>query len=226
MAYTHLLFDFDHLLFDTDQSEALAFGWALSQHGVSQPDSLLAQYRRINMALWRQVELGNISPNDLKTERFESLAVECELDYDAPAVADAYTEGLARYGDLYDGAFDLVTDLSESHQLAMITNGLGPVQRGRLERVGLLDAFHPLVISGEVGLAKPRSEIFSLVFDVYPDADRNGYLMIGDSLTSDVAGGINAGIDTCWYNPHGLDSGGRPVTHEISTLDGLRKVVE
>ena len=224
MRYTHLIFDFDHMIFDTDESEARAFAYALKAHGVPSPEPLLSQYQVINQALWRQVEKGTLTPNDVKGQRFADLAVDAGLSYDAEAVSESYTEGLAQFGELYDGAFDLVRELAGSHSLSMVTNGLGPVQRGRLDRIGLGGVFHPLVISGEVGTSKPRAEIYQLIFDAHPDVDRSRFLMIGDSLTSDMLGGINAGIDTCWYNRHGLDSGDRNITHQISQLADLLPV--
>lgn len=224
MRYTHLIFDFDHMIFDTDESEAKAFAFALTEHGVPSPEPLLAQYQVINQALWRQVEKGTLTPNDVKGQRFADLATDAGLSYDAEAVSESYTDGLAQFGELYQGAYELVHQLADSHSLSMVTNGLGPVQRGRLDRIGLDGIFDPLVISGEVGTSKPRAEIYQLIFDAHPDVDRSRFLMIGDSLTSDMQGGINAGIDTCWYNPHGQHPGERPITHEIHHLRDLLPV--
>ncbi len=225
MRYTHLIFDFDHMIFDTDASEAQAFAYALTAHGVPAPEPLLEKYQVINQSLWRQVEKGTITPNDVKGQRFADLAVEAGLTYDAEAVSESYTEGLAQFGELYEGAGELIDQLTGTHSLSMVTNGLGPVQRGRLDRIGLSGIFAPLVISGEVGTSKPRAEIYQTIFDAHPDVARSRFLMIGDSLTSDMQGGINAGIDTCWYNPHRLDSGDRNITHQIHQLRDLLPVV-
>ncbi len=221
MPYTHLIFDFDHMLFDTDQSEALSFQHALRSHGVADPEPLLGHYQRINQGLWREVEKGTISPNEVKSQRFATLAAEADLPYDPEAVAESYTAGLCDHGELYDGAGELVMSLADTFTLAMVTNGLGPVQRGRLDRIGLGGVFEPLVISGEVGVSKPRPEIFQLVFDAFPDTPRSNFLMIGDSLTSDVAGGRNAGIDTCWYDRHGANESPEEPTHRIESISDL-----
>jgi YjjG family noncanonical pyrimidine nucleotidase len=225
MSYSHLVFDFDHMLFDTDASEALSFANTLGEHGVDAPEGLLESYQRINEALWQQVETGSITPNELKSERFRALAQEHGLTYNANAVAEDYAIGLAQCGDLYEGAADLIEHLALSHHLSMITNGLGQVQRGRLERVGLADAFEPLVISGEVGVAKPRREIFDLVFQAHPQSPKDSFVMIGDSLTSDIQGGINSGIDTCWFDRHRSGPGDVRPTHVIQSLDQLHLVV-
>ncbi|NNE96028.1 MAG: noncanonical pyrimidine nucleotidase, YjjG family [Acidimicrobiales bacterium] len=227
--YRHLVFDFDHLLFDTDSSEADALATTLRAHGVDNPHDLLDTYQQINRALWHRVELGEITPNEVKSQRFEELADAANLDYDADSVADDYTRGLAAHGALYDGVADMLATLAETHRFSMVTNGIGSVQRGRLQRLGIDDAFDPLIISGEVGVAKPHADIFELVFAAHPDTPRNNFVMIGDSLTSDIQGGTNAGIDTCWYDRHGvgLDPGGGRVvpTHVISRLADLPYVV-
>jgi YjjG family noncanonical pyrimidine nucleotidase len=225
VRYSNLVFDFDHMLFDTDASEALAFSHSLHKHGVGEPAELLDSYQRINSALWRQVEVGSITPNELKTQRFATLAEEEGLDLDSTDVAEDYTIALAQFGELYEGATELIEHLAISHRLSMITNGLSAVQRGRLERVGLSDAFEPLVISGEVGVAKPSSQIFDFVFDAHPKPSRNSFVMIGDSLSSDVQGGINAGIDTCWFDRHRCGPGEVQPTHVIQNLHELHLVV-
>ncbi|MFW2383626.1 MAG: YjjG family noncanonical pyrimidine nucleotidase [Acidimicrobiales bacterium] len=225
MRYSHLVFDFDHMLFDTDASEAKAFAHSLREHGVDAPETLLSAYQRINLALWKQVETGAITPNELKSQRFRTLAQEEGLDFDPTAVAEDYATGLIHFGELYEGASELIEHLAISHQLSMVTNGLGPVQRGRLERVGLAHAFEPLVISDEVGVAKPTPAIFDLVFDAHPQPTKDSFLMIGDSLTSDVQGGINVGIDTCWFDRNGSGPGTAQPTHTIQKLQELHLVV-
>lgn len=201
MSYSHLLFDFDHTLFDTDASEAHAFEYALVGAGIPDASAHLDPYQRINQSMWRQVELGELSPNDVKVRRFERLATEAQLDFDHEMVAEDYVVGLGRFGDLYPGALELVEDLSGQFSLTMITNGIGAVQRGRIERLGIDRFFEVTVISGEVGVSKPRREIFDIALDNLGDPDRASCVMIGDSLGSDVLGGINAGVHTCWFNP-------------------------
>ncbi len=201
-VFTHLLFDFDHMLFDTDSSEAAAFGDALRSSGVETPDQHLADYQRINQGMWRQVEAGTLSPNDVKVRRYEALKTELGFEYDSQKVADSYTEGLIRHGELFRGAWELLETLRRQFSLGMVTNGIGVVQRGRIERLGLGPFFDSVVISGEVGVSKPRPEIFGLARTQlgHPAADR--CLMIGDSLASDMQGGANASISTAWFNPN------------------------
>jgi 2-haloacid dehalogenase len=108
----------------------------------------------------------------------------------------------------------------------MVTNGLSDVQRARIERCGLDDYFDAVIISSEVGHTKPRGEIFDIAFERLGNPSRSSAVMIGDSLTSDIRGGSDYGIATCWYNPHGSPAGDSDViTHEVAALADLPHVV-
>ncbi len=226
MSFSHLLFDFDHMLFDTDSSEALAFANALANVGIDAPERYLPQYQDINQGLWRQVEAGRISPNEVKTLRFEKLKSELGFNYNSAAVAETYATGLVECGELFPGANRLLEDLRVNFSLGMITNGIGSVQRGRMERLGIAKFFDSVVISGEVGVAKPRPEIFAIALAQLGDPPRSECLMIGDSLPSDMQGGENAGIPTAWFNPNRVMNPTplRP-TFEFSSFDGLVDVL-
>ena len=228
MRYTTLLFDLDHTLLDSDESERLAYQHTMATIGLADPDDHFARYVAINREMWIAVEAGDLRPAEVRHRRFERFVDELDLDADPDAMADAFVFGLGQFGDLYPGARAVLEELAGTTTLAMITNGLTYVQRTRIERLDLADYFHTVIISEEVGVTKPRPEIFDRAFEGLGAPDRAGVLMIGDSLTSDMAGGRNAGLDTCWYNPHGhqADARGAPgagpgddgVTHEIADL--------
>ena len=220
--YETLLFDFDHTLFDSDASEALAFVSTLKDFGVPDPNVYFPTYQKINQALWFAVEQGKISPNDVRTERFAQLAAAIDLDADPVALADRYVVAMGANGELYPGAFAVLERLASSATLALVTNALSEVQRTRIARIGIASFFAAIVISGEVGPSKPSPAIFDITFDLLKNPTKERTLMIGDSLSSDVKGGTNYGIDTCWYNVHGKIAGPTDVvTHEITTLEQL-----
>jgi 2-haloacid dehalogenase len=225
--YETFLFDFDHTLFDSDASEALAFVETLLDFGVPDPNAHFATYQSINKALWVAVEAGTITPNDLRTQRFSQLATAIGLDADPVALADRYVVAMGANGELYPGAFAVLEQLATSVTLALVTNALSEVQRTRIARVGIEQFFSAIVISGEVGPSKPSPAIYDITFELLNSPVKEGTLMIGDSLSSDIKGGSNYGIDTCWYNVHGKTASPTDVvTHEISSLDqllGLRK---
>lgn len=226
MPYTTVLLDLDHTLFDFDGSEVLAFARMMELAAVENPDQYFAQYKAINTALWKAVELGEILATEVRHRRTEQLAAELGLDADPGALADEFVTGLGAHGEMYDGARATLDELVEVATLAMVTNGLGDVQRAKIERLDLARYFKAVVISGEVGASKPRPEIFELAWQSVGSPDKASVLMVGDSLSSDMAGGVGFGVDTCWYNPsRSRNRTGVQVTHEIDDLAQLASVV-
>lgn len=217
-----MLFDFDHTLFDSDASEAAAFVHALLAVGVGAPDSHFETYKSINGALWSRVEAGEITPAEVHSTRFDQLAAQLGIERHAGAMANAFVGAMGANGDLYHGARSLLESLSATVSLAMVTNALSAVQRARIDRLEIGDYFDAVVISEEVGVSKPGTAIFDIVFDQLGYPDRETVLMVGDSLTSDMRGGSNYGLDTCWYNPYGRSAGPSDnITHEVASLGSL-----
>ena len=140
-------------------------------------------------------------------------------------MATRYATELGDQGDLYPGVLMVLDQLAERAKLALVTNGLGSVQRARLSRLGISDRFAAIVISGEVGVSKPHPQIFDIAFQRLGHPDRTRALMIGDSLSSDMAGASRYGIATCWYNRDGAP---RPdsVAHEIRSLAELPSLID
>jgi YjjG family noncanonical pyrimidine nucleotidase len=201
MRYTTFFLDLDHTLFDSDTSELAAFAQAMTAAGVADAAQYFAPYKKINLELWAAVERGEISPHGVRTQRFERLVSDLHLEADAQQLADDFVAGLGAHGELYEGAFEVIDRLSSQASLALVTNGLGEVQRARVERLGIGEFFDAIVISAEVGAAKPGTEIFDIVFEALGAPRKESALMVGDSLSSDMQGGTNFGIATCWYNP-------------------------
>lgn len=228
MPYTTLLFDLDHTLFDSDASEARAFAHALTAGGVAEPAAHFAAYTAINRGLWAQVERGELPTTAIKRVRFERLVAERGLAADPGALAEAFLDGMGRFGELYPGARDVLAALAarDDLALALVTNGLSEVQRARIARLGLDAYFDAIVVSAEVGVAKPAPAIFDLALAGLGDPPRTGAVMIGDSFTSDLRGARGSGIATCWYNPHGKPAAEPAlVDHEIAALAELLDLV-
>lgn len=220
--YTTLLFDLDHTLLDSHASEASAFEQALTAAGVDQPHRHFADYDRINRALWAAVERGETVPSRVRFERFEQLIAAAGFDADSVALADAFADGLGMHGELYPGVREVLDQLAGQASMALVTNGLTDVQRTRIERLDIGHYFETVVISSEVGASKPSRAIFDVAFERLGWPSRTNALMIGDSLTSDIRGGSEYGISTCWYNPHRHLAGDSDrVDHEIEDLADL-----
>ncbi len=226
MHYSTILLDLDHTLFDTDTSEAISFTQTLNDAGIEDANRYKAAYQKINLALWGAVEKGEITPQQVRTRRFEQLVVQEHIDADPTRLADAFVAGLGAHGELYADAQDVLELLSGRASLALVTNGLSEVQRARIERLRIAEYFDAIVISAEAGVAKPGTEIFDLTFKMLNFPDKTSAVMVGDSLSSDIQGGTNYSIATCWYNPGGKKAcADDRIDHEIDNLKALTEIV-
>jgi 2-haloacid dehalogenase len=226
VRYETLLFDLDHTLLDSDASEIAAYAHTMAVIGLDRPDDHFERYLRINHGMWSAVERGEIQPSEVRHRRFEQFVAEVGITADPMVMADEFVWGLGNFGDLYDGARDVLDQFAGRARLAMITNGLSDVQRARIERLDLDRYFDVVVISSEVGVTKPRSEIFDITFEQLGGPDKRTALMIGDSLTSDIRGGSDYDIATCWFNWRGsVASPDAVITHEITHIEQLVEIV-
>jgi 2-haloacid dehalogenase len=226
VGYSTVLLDFDYTLLDSDASSQAAFHQLMTACGVTDPREHFAAFEVINMALWRQVEDHTLTPDEVHVSRFELLAPTIGSPLSPQRMADIYSEGMGANGELYPDALELLDTLAGRVSLAMVTNGVGAIQRARVARLKLDQYFDAIVISGEVGTAKPGAAIFDITFERMGGPSKADVLMVGDSLSSDIRGGSNYSIDTCWYNPAGgsVERGAAP-THVIEGLKDLSMVV-
>lgn len=227
MKYEWLLFDADGTLFDYEKAEGTSLESTLKEFGIAYKPGYRDTYRRINAAIWGQFEEGRISQERLRTKRFELLFEALQVEGDVEAFSTRYLRNLAEGSELMEGAENVVRALQGQVGLMIITNGLADVQRPRFARSVIGDCFADLVISEEVGSAKPNGKIFDIAFERMQFPRQEQVLIVGDSLSSDIKGGNNYGIDTCWFNPQ-REPGSQEIepTYEITALDELLSVVE
>jgi YjjG family noncanonical pyrimidine nucleotidase len=201
VKYKWLLFDADGTLFDYDKAEAIALRRTFRELGCSYEPRYAEVYRQINGEIWRDFEQGKISQHRLRTRRFELLFEDVAVECDPGAFSTRYLLHLADGTDMIEGAEEVVRRLHGKVGLVLITNGIADVQRPRFASSGLHEYFADLVISEEVGASKPDPRIFDAAFQVMAWPKTEEVLIVGDSLASDIKGGNNYGIDTCWFNP-------------------------
>jgi 2-haloacid dehalogenase len=227
VRYKWLLFDADGTLFDYDKSEAGALTRTFEQFGWRLVPEYAHTYRQINAQVWKDFEQGKVSQKRLRTKRFELFFEAVHLDADPVLFSKRYLENLAERTDLVDGAEGVVGLLHGKVGLAIVTNGLSDVQRPRLANSAIGNCFAEFVISEEVGVAKPDPRFFDVVFERVGWPAKEVVLVVGDSLTSDIKGGNNYGLDTCWFNPgHEPRALDVQIEYEISCLGELLDVVE
>ena len=227
MKYAWLLLDADDTLFDYDRAEEEALRRTFESLGDGYEPRYAHTYRQINARIWQQFEEGTISQQRLRTRRFELLFQAIGVELDPARFSRQYLANLGQGTYLLDGAEEVVRALYGRVGLLVITNGLTEVQRPRLADSAIGAYMDGVVISDEVGVFKPDPRIFDIAFERMNHPAREEVLLVGDSLTSDMPGGIAYGIDTCWYNPgQRLRPPELDIRYEIHHLADLLPIVE
>lgn len=227
MKYEILFFDADETLFDFKKSEEFALDKLISSLNTNlDKDYCINTYKEINTNIWKEFEQNLISSDDLKVERFRRLLDKLNLSLNPQDLSDMYTSYLAEGSFIYDETEDLLKYLHKKYKIVIITNGLASVQNKRIKESIVKDYFDEVIISDEIKISKPNPKIFEYALNKINHLDKSSVLMIGDSLSSDIKGGFNAGIDTCWFNPSkGENTLGITPTYEISSLLELKNIL-
>lgn len=221
----NVLFDLDDTLFDFHKAEKIALTKTLVHFGIDPTEETLALYSTINVAHWKRLELGEISREEVKVGRyrelFETIGVECD-----PVKATAYYESMLAIGHYFmPGAPELLEELYRKYRLYIVSNGTAKVQEGRIGSSGIAKYMDGIFISQILGANKPDKQFFDICFAEIPDFSLSETVIIGDSLSSDIKGGINAGITTVWFNPKGIENDNdiKPdyTIKELSEVPGL-----
>ena len=195
-----LFLDLDDTILDFRQAEHTAITRTLSAFGIDPTPEITEAYRRINLRCWKELERGTLTREDLKRVRFEKLFQQFGVEADVQAVSDTYMEFLGQGHWFLPGAEEAVERLSKKYRLFLASNGTASVQKGRMTSANLYRFFEQCFVSEEVGAAKPSKAFFDAAFARIEGFDPAKAMMVGDSLSSDILGGINAGIRTCWVN--------------------------
>lgn len=222
-----LFLDLDDTILDFAQAERVALARTLTVFGVEPTPERITRYSRINKLCWKRMERGELTKDQLRTVRFNEFFGELGMSVDVDAVAKAYVENLSIGHWFLPGAEAAVERLSNKYRLFLASNGMAVVQKGRMTSANLYRFFEQSFVSEEMGAAKPSKAYFDAAFARIPGFDPARAMMVGDSLTSDIQGGINAGIRTCWVNPgHKPRRADIVPDYEISALSRLEALLE
>ncbi len=201
--YTTLLFDADATLMDFHRSEKEAVKECLEFFSLPSGEDIIAKYSEINAGYWKMLERGEIEKEKLYPARWRSLIDHYGFKCNAVDISNKYIERLATKSYMLDGALALCERLHGRFKMYIVTNGQKDIQKSRLFPSPIFKFFDGCFISEDLGYEKPSVMFFDEVASRIPNYDPDKTIIIGDSLTSDMQGGINAHIDTCWYNPDG-----------------------
>ncbi len=209
MKFTWLLFDADNTLLDFTKASKDAFELVCKDFLIDYTPSTFQTYQTLNHGVWKEFEKQQITAVELRTKRMSLFlnAID-KKNIDPDIFSDRYMERVVSASEMYEGVKELLGDLKKDYRLSIVTNGLKEAQRPRLKKLELMSYFESVVVSDEIGVAKPAIEFFEYAYQSIPNPPpKTQMLMIGDSLNSDIKGGNNFGITTCWLS-HGKELNG------------------
>lgn len=221
--YKYLLFDNDGTIMDFEKSEKVAFKQTFNKLnlGLEYSEELLKSYSTCNLKWWKKLERGECTKAELIIGRFNSFLQENKLNAD-PALMSKYFVGfLSQNNHLIDGALNLLKELSVNYKIYIITNGISKTQHSRIETSPILQYVDKFFISEDTGYEKPHNKFFEYVFEKGNIQNKSDCIVIGDSLTSDIQGANNFGLDCIWYNPQNLKNTKNDVTYEAKSIDDI-----
>ena len=228
MTYNFLLFDLDHTLLDFDAAEDVALTQLLKEEGVADIQAYKDYYVPMNKSLWKDLEEKKITKQELVNTRFSKMFSHFGIEKDGVYLAERYQFFLAQQGQVFSGAMELLDSLIDrGYELYAATNGITTIQTGRMAQSGLAPYFNQVFISEQLQTQKPDALFYEKIGQQIAGFSKEKALMIGDSLTADIQGGNNAGIDTIWYNPHHLENHTQAQpTYEVDSYQALLELLD
>lgn len=225
MKYQFILLDVDGTLLDFHACEAMAFRRGCEDFGLPYSEEVYETYHKLNAELWKLHEKQALTRDELLNTRFVKLFEQCGFDADGVAFEKNYHVRLSEGAFLEPGAIELLERLKASpSEIYIVTNGTLLTQVRRLKESGVGSYAKKVFVSEEIGYQKPLREYFDYCFAQIPGFEPERAIIVGDSLSADIQGGINAGIATCWYNPERKPREGVIPDWEAHSLDEVWKI--
>ena len=221
-----LFLDLDDTILDFKKAERIAISATIRDFGVEPTEEVLSRYHVINKHQWELLEKGEKTRAQILVDRFDILFRELGVDVDAEKCARRYEHNLSQGHWFLPGAEEAVKRLHKRFRLFLASNGTASVQHGRMTSAGLYPWFEKVFVSQEIGFNKPSVDYFNACFAQIPDFDRSRCIMVGDSLSSDILGGINAGIATCWVASLSKDPGAVHPDYRIESITQLEALLD
>ena len=207
MAIKYLMLDLDDTILDFHKSERIALAKTFSEFGIVPTEEIFAMYSSINKECWQRLEREEITRDEVLNGRFAILFSRLGIAADERAVQARYEDNLSHEAYFLDGAPQMLERLFGKFKLYIASNGTAIVQDRRIELSGIGKYFDGIFVSQRLGADKPSALFFEKAFALMGGPVRDEIMIVGDSLSSDIRGGIDAGIHTCWFNPKGKANG-------------------
>ncbi|MTV22843.1 YjjG family noncanonical pyrimidine nucleotidase [Staphylococcus delphini] len=227
MGYKVILFDFDDTLVDFHDAEVQAYGHLMRHYEVPSHLHDYHRFKEINQNHWEAFQRGEITKAEVLRHRFIATFETYGMTVDGQEADIVFRDGLARALIKWlAGIMPMLEALHSQYALAIVTNGVTDTQERRIAQTDLHTVIDHIFISDKVGAQKPNVGFFEAVFEVFDQYDKKDFLIVGDSLTSDIQGGINAGIDTCWFNHRQLENKTAiQPTYTIEHITALKEIL-
>ena len=223
----NILFDLDETIFDFHMAERNALIKTLHHFDIESTEQIIKRYSEINLAQWKLLEKKIITRDELKVRRFKLLFGEIGCSCSPCEATEFYAKRLSEGGFYINGAEELLKKLISKYRLYIVSNGFLNTQKGRIKSAGAEKYFNGIFISEEIGCDKPSVEFFDKCFSKIPDFNKVETIIVGDSISSDIKGGKNAGITTVWFNSAGVVNNSDVIPdYEICSLDELELLLK
>ena len=224
----NVFLDLDDTLLDFQKAERIAISKAFNKLNIVYDDKLIERYIQINLHCWKALERGEMSRDEVLIGRFKILFSELKINVSATLAQNAYEEFLSREHDFLPEAKELLAEFEKTNKydLYIATNGIPEVQKPRIRDAKIAPYFKKIFISEEIGYAKPDGRFFEKCFCLIPNFKKEETIIVGDSLSSDIQGGINAGILTCHFNPKNQPYNNIKPDYTINNLSKLPELLD
>ena len=221
-----ILIDLDNTLIDFNECARHSIINAFNELGFTYTDKVFETFITENVKIWKRLEKGEITKPQLRADRWNIILKKLGIDFDGTVLEEMFENGVAKGAYAVDGAYELLEYLKDKYKLYIVSNGFRFVQESRIKIGNFEKYFDDVFVSEDVGIPKPAKEFFDYCFEKLGNPDKNDTILIGDSLSADIIGGINYGIDTIWFNKNNepLPNNIEP-TYTVNTLKEIQKIL-
>ncbi len=221
-----ILLDLDNTLIDFNECARHSIMDAFTELGFTYTPKVFETFITENVKIWKRLELGEITKPQLRADRWNIILGKLGIDYDGTVLEEMFENGVARYACPVEGAYELLDHLKDRYKLYIVSNGFRFVQESRLKIGDFEKYFDDIFVSEDIGIPKPATEFFDYCFEKLNNPPKSDTILIGDSISADIIGGANYGIDTIWFNKNGdpLPEDIEP-TYIVNKLEEIKNIL-
>ena len=201
-----LLIDLDNTLIDFNECARHSIMNAFEKLGFDYSPVVFDTFIEENVKIWKRLERGEITKPQLRANRWNIILARLGIEFDGTILEEMFENGVAQGAYAVTGAYDLLDYLKDKYEMYIVSNGFRYVQESRLKIGDFNKYFNNIFVSEDIGIPKPAKEFFDYCFKSLDNPDKTDVILIGDSLSADIKGGNDYGIDTIWFNKNGEDN--------------------